>query len=79
MKNGKVGPVNTVHIAGNDRGHNVAGIPVPDIKNMMSFIFVSINEITIQRNVITQQGIAPPYPDQNIFLKSALLSWSASH
>lgn len=42
-----------LHIVGNGCRHNLTDIPVPDIENVVGFIHMDANEITVQRNVIT--------------------------
>lgn len=50
--------LNTVHVAGYRRWYNTAGIPVPDIEDVMCFIFMGTDEITIQWDMVAQQGVS---------------------
>ncbi|AKH65579.1 hypothetical protein VY86_21675 [Photorhabdus thracensis] len=57
MKDRKVGFIDTVHVSGNGSGFHLRGVAVPDIKDMVAFILVCTNQISIDRDVITQQRI----------------------
>ncbi|GEK16027.1 hypothetical protein AFI02nite_40630 [Aliivibrio fischeri] len=54
MKNSEISPVNTTHVTSYRCGYYSAGIPVPDIENVMSFILMGSDEIAIQWNMVAQ-------------------------
>ncbi len=53
----KICPVNTMHISGDGYRLHYRGIAVPDIKNVMSFVIISANQVSVDRDMVTQQSV----------------------
>ncbi|GCR07908.1 hypothetical protein BvCmsHHNP029_04675 [Escherichia coli] len=53
----KICLVNTVHIPGDGHRFHYRGIAVPDIKNVMSFVIIRANQVSVDRDMVTQQSV----------------------
>jgi hypothetical protein len=57
MQDGEVRLVVTVHITGDGDRHDIWGVVIADVENIVAFVFVGSDQLCLQRHLIGEQGV----------------------